>query len=351
MGGDGGAGEGFVRVAHIAGGAAFASASAIGGESSFVSGAATSTATATGGTGKSQFGYGSDGGAATANATSTTVYLGPAIATATATGGNGGSVRPLFDFAGPGKGGDANATASATGNSLPTTATATAIGGMGGAGAVGGASGQASAQSTAQLGYGSVMTTAHSPAAQGQASASTTASVGAGPAAMLINITPGETVSDATLLPASKILGAGAMSAAYGGAGESLTYSAEADFNFTTGAPEEFYLTLLDNNASGNGFDKLKFQVTVDGTIEVLDTFTSLSVAESFFSGNPLDLGAWSAANQTVDISYWLTASEPGAGFGFTYNVAVPEASTWAMMWLGFAGLGFAGYRRATAEV
>ena len=110
-----------------------------------------------------------------------------------------------------------------------------------------------------------------------------------------------------------------------------------------------FYLTLLDNNASGNGFDKLKFQVTVDGAIEVLDTFTSLSVAEAFFSGNALDLGAWSAANQTVDISYWLTASEPGAGFGFTYNVAVREASTWAMMWLGFAGLGFAGYRRATA--
>jgi PEP-CTERM motif len=25
----------------------------------------------------------------------------------------------------------------------------------------------------------------------------------------------------------------------------------------------------------------------------------------------------------------------------------VPEASTWAMMLLGFAGLGFAGYRRA----
>ena len=148
------------------------------------------------------------------------------------------------------------------------------------------------------------MTTAHSPAAQGQASASTTASVGAGPAASLINITAGQTVSDATLIPAGKIIGVGAMSAGYGGSGESLTYSAEADFNFTTGAPEEFYLTLLDNNASGNGFDKLKFQVTVDGTIEVLDTFTSLSVAEAFFSGNALDLGAWSAANQTVDISY-----------------------------------------------
>ena len=46
-------------------------------------------------------------------------------------------------------------------------------------------------------------------------------------------------------------------------------------------------------------------------------------------------------------MSYWLTASDPGAGFGFTYNVAVPEPSTWAMMLLGFAGLGYAGYSRS----
>ena len=31
------------------------------------------------------------------------------------------------------------------------------------------------------------------------------------------------------------------------------------------------------------------------------------------------------------------------------YSPTVPEPSTWAMMLLGFAGLGFAGYRRARA--
>ena len=31
----------------------------------------------------------------------------------------------------------------------------------------------------------------------------------------------------------------------------------------------------------------------------------------------------------------------------FVIGGAVPEPSTWAMMLLGFAGLGFAGYRRA----
>jgi PEP-CTERM motif len=40
-------------------------------------------------------------------------------------------------------------------------------------------------------------------------------------------------------------------------------------------------------------------------------------------------------------------------GFGFTYALAitgavsaVPEPSTWAMMLIGFAGLGFVAYRR-----
>ena len=32
-----------------------------------------------------------------------------------------------------------------------------------------------------------------------------------------------------------------------------------------------------------------------------------------------------------------------------TENPAIPEASTWAMMLLGFAGLGFAGYRKSKA--
>ncbi len=37
-----------------------------------------------------------------------------------------------------------------------------------------------------------------------------------------------------------------------------------------------------------------------------------------------------------------------GGTTGLSYS-AVPEPSTWAMMLLGFAGLGFAGYRRARA--
>jgi hypothetical protein len=34
-----------------------------------------------------------------------------------------------------------------------------------------------------------------------------------------------------------------------------------------------------------------------------------------------------------------------GGGGSFVWEQSIPEPSTWAMMLLGFAGLGFAGYR------
>jgi len=54
----------------------------------------------------------------------------------------------------------------------------------------------------------------------------------------------------------------------------------------------------------------------------------------------------------TIDltIGYNLVATAPG-GFGFDFALGgavsdtVPESSTWAMMLLGFAGLGFVGSR------
>jgi hypothetical protein len=50
-------------------------------------------------------------------------------------------------------------------------------------------------------------------------------------------------------------------------------------------------------------------------------------------------------------LSMFLAYSPPAEwdGFGFDFSVgsAVPENSTWAMMLLGFSGLGYTGYRRA----
>ena len=64
-------------------------------------------------------------------------------------------------------------------------------------------------------------------------------------------------ISAATLTPGGPFVGVGAMST--GGSGETLIYSEDAGLWLTTTAPAEPCLTLLDNNALGNGFDTLKF--------------------------------------------------------------------------------------------
>jgi hypothetical protein len=163
----------------------------------------------------------------------------------------------------------------------------------------------------------------------------------------LIDIKAGETTSLATLTPGT--LGFGVMSVGYGGTGETLTYDAEADFTFQTTSPEKLFLTLFSNDSSGSGFDSLELKIVVDGNSSFTFQTESLDRTEAFFSDNSLLLGVLGAGNQTVDVSYLLTASGVGDGFGFDFGVggAVPEPSTWAMMLLGFAGLGYAGYRRA----
>ena len=70
--------------------------------------------------------------------------------------------------------------------------------------------------------------------------------------------------------------------------------------------------------------------------------------AESFFRDDVIDLGSDLGPNIDLTFGYTLVADGTG-GFGFDLAVggAVPEPSTWAMMLVGFAGLGYAGYRRA----
>jgi hypothetical protein len=67
-------------------------------------------------------------------------------------------------------------------------------------------------------------------------------------------------------------------------------------------------------------------------------------------SGPSPHLGSDFGPNIDLTFGYTLIADGPG-GFGFDLAIggavpqAVPESSTWAMMLMGFAGLGFAGYR------
>ena len=173
----------------------------------------------------------------------------------------------------------------------------------------------------------------------------------------MIPIVAGEAISNATLTPGGPTIGVGGMSIGYGGSGKSLLYEAQADFDFTTTSPETFYLTLLSNTSTGDGFDTLDFDI-YSSVGNYVYTFTTLAAAEAFFSSNPLDLGSALAGSQYVDLYEYLYASESDPpGFSFDYALgetpytppAIPEPSTWAMMLLGFAGLGFLGYRRRSA--
>jgi hypothetical protein len=114
----------------------------------------------------------------------------------------------------------------------------------------------------------------------------------------------------------------------------------------------DLLLGLIDDQqagfAGGLGFQSMEFTITANG-VEILDsTFRSLAVAESFFHDRVIDLGSSLGPDIDLTFGYNLVADGSG-GFGFDFAVggAVPEPSTWAMMLIGFAGLGYAGYRRA----
>ena len=78
--------------------------------------------------------------------------------------------------------------------------------------------------------------------------------------------------------------------------------------------------------------------------------YGALLVPVGYVSGSPLtDTATW--ANQTFNTLgvtpgryEWTWGS--GANQNFTLVIGTPEPSTWAMMLLGFVGLGYAGYHR-----
>ncbi len=116
----------------------------------------------------------------------------------------------------------------------------------------------------------------------------------------------------------------------------------------------DLHLGLIDDQVSGFakglGFQSMEFTIQADG-VEVLDvTFGSLAIAESFFRDDVIDLGSNLGPDIDLTFGYTLIADGSGGfGFDFALGGAVPEPSTWAMMLVGFAGLGFMGSRRRAA--
>jgi hypothetical protein len=302
------------------------------------------------------------GGLATATATGQSTGSGAVIATASATGGSGGAAGAANAYA-TGVAVNGNVQASASAN--------------GGGGVI---AGTAFAQSEAKNASGEALTTASAPGGRGSTSPSAVTAAGVGPGSVTLarTFTQGQVVSDAILTPKGQYIGVGAMSAAYGRLGP-LQYDATAVFDFTTPkSGESVYLNLQSDNFGPIGFDTLKLEVLVDGLQKCslsACTFTSVAAARAFFASRPIDLGSL-AGSQAVQLDYFLdyksgTSAVVGDGFGFTYDLAtkpvaatpttaafdfpisqsstVPEPSTWAMMLVGFAGLGFVGYRRARA--
>jgi PEP-CTERM motif len=366
----------------------------------------TVSASATGGAGGTEFsqdpsgGIPGTGGKANAMADASAAGGGTATANSVAEGGLGGdgfgpfgTANATADASATG-GGTATANATAIGNEVgsqglhgtanATSNAETAKGAMAQAesSGLGGSSGEA--QSTAKTSFEgvSVQSTAVAPTGLGFVTgitATTDAIVQGGSGQAFAN--PGQTayafstglpnkayaatliggasnVANALLGPSDKVFGTAILGANYApdGGGASLTYSASSTFDFAHRG--DLQLGLIDSQETGFanslGFESMEFTIIANG-VEILDsTFRSLAVAESFFHDDVIDLGSNLGPDVDLTFNYNLVADGSG-GFGFDLAVGgavsdtVPEPSTWAMMLLGFAGLAFAGSRRAKA--
>jgi hypothetical protein len=362
-------GDGFGAFGFLGGGGAGGGAGATSTAASSGAGNVTSSATATGGAGgELTFGEvpgfaGGDGGDATATANASAAGGGTAIAKAVATGGVGGGGESP-----PGALGAATATSSAeTAKGALAQAQSTAFG----------SSGEAESTAKTSLAGISVQSTAVAPTNGDTATTDAIAQGGSGQAFA----NPGQTayafstglpnkayaatliggannVANALLGPSDKVFGTAILGANYApdGGGASLTYSASSTFDFAHQG--DLQLGLIDSQETGFanslGFESMEFTIIANG-VEILDsTFRSLAVAESFFHDDVIDLGSSLGPDVDLTFNYNLVADGSG-GFGFDLAVGgavsdtVPEPSTWAMMLLGFAGLAFAGSRRAKA--
>ena len=327
-------------------------------------GAATATATGTGGAGGDGglffngavgvSGNGGNGGNGTANATATATGGGAATATAAATGGAAGTA---FGTGVNGVGGAGNATASATtSRGAEAESLATASGSP------------ANAQSTAATSLGRVLLAQTVASASTASKATTNAIVQAGDGQMLVN--PGQSayafatalpaksystaliggasmVADALLGPGEAVFGTSILGANLSGDGSPAdTYSASSTFDFAYRG--DLILGLIAPlDGAPTDFQKIDFTVTVDGTEALTRSFTSLATADAFFADDVLNLGPVTGVADVM-FSYDLVAGGSGGyGMDLAFGGAVPEPSTWAMMLMGFAGLGYAALRRA----
>jgi hypothetical protein len=305
----GGSGENFNNAGFLSGGG-FGGAATASAKGSTGSGNATTTATAKGGDGGFGVGAGGSGGGANASSTAITAGSGDAVASANAAGGATGS-----SFDEPNVSGG-NATAMAEASAAGGTATAKAVA-TGGEGSFSfGTSAVATSTSGAKTSFGGVAVkstateTAQGETETGLAPTATTEAIAQGG--------PGQTfVADGTAAIATALPDEAYAATLIGGA------SNVADAFL--GAGDEIFGTAILAAAEGSSAS-VTFDFSFRGDLILGEVDDNRVINLGFFSG-PVD----------------VTLEDPGI---FVLGGAVPEPSTWAMMLLGFAGLGFVGYRQ-----
>jgi hypothetical protein len=325
--------------------------------------------------------------AANAAASSAT---GNATASASATGGNGGiSIGENIDV--PGGDADATSTATTTGSGTATS-TANATGGNIGFGGFGDNAPGGSASATANAlatGSGSAFATAVATAGESDfdvtpvpaANASSSAETEQGAMAQALSTinSLGELAGTATSTAKTSFGGVSAQSDATTntifpefGTAEAIAQGGSDQTPLdpgvlgaiSTALPDKAYATTLIDGASNVADAFLKPGVEIFGTsileigsstfdfryqgdllLGIVDDGIALGITVNGADvdiGNPPDdtvinLGSF---GPNIDLTIF------GAG-AFAFGGAVPEPSTWAMMLIGFAGLGLVGYRRA----
>jgi hypothetical protein len=125
---------------------------------------------------------------------------------------------------------------------------------------------------------------------------------------------------------------------------------------FPPGQPEQPFLS-YDNLFYANGSSPVVC-TDYNGAGGFLDTYGLVFTTTATKGDGPIAVDLFSNGYNSGFIPpgvgiYGVGVADPVNSYdyvSFGVNLAVPEPSTWAMMALGFAGLGFAGYRRTRKE-
>ena len=135
---------------------------------------------------------------------------------------------------------------------------------------------------------------------------------------------------------------------AYNGYGDNVSFRRNTPFEIVsfdlTGAWRNGLEVTVTGFRKGVQVDSTTF--TVNSTGPTLETLNWDVNSVTFHSFGGTDAGYGANGNQFVlDNLTTMPITQPSTDFN-SFS-AIPEASTWALMLVGFAGLGYAGYRKA----